>query len=61
MSQILPGLFLGDIELAKNLETLQYIECRHILCATNSYEPFYPEVTFHFLKIKRTLITKFSI
>lgn len=44
MSQILPGLFLGDIENAKNKETLDFIKVRYILQVTNSCKPFFPEV-----------------
>ena len=44
MSQILPCLFLGDIEVARNKETLQYINCTHILMATNTFDPFFPDV-----------------
>ena len=29
MSQILPGLFLGDMENAKNKETLDYIKVKY--------------------------------
>jgi hypothetical protein len=31
MSQILPGLYLGDIDNAKDLDLLQTIGCRYIL------------------------------
>jgi hypothetical protein len=46
MSQILPYLFLGDMENAKNKETLDQINVKHILQVTNSCKPFFPEVRF---------------
>jgi hypothetical protein len=45
MSQILPGLFLGDMENAKNKETLDFIKVKYILQVTNSCKPFFPEVS----------------
>ena len=46
MSQILPWLFLGDMENASNKETLEYINTKYILQVTNSCKPFFPEVSF---------------
>ena len=44
MNQVLPGLFLGDIEAAQNREALDYIKCTHVLVATNSIDPCFPDV-----------------
>ena len=44
MTQILPDLFLGDMELAKNKDGLDYIKCTHVLQTTNAMEPSFPEV-----------------
>ena len=44
MSQILPRLYLGDMELAKDREGLNLIKCTHILCVTNSIGEVFPGV-----------------
>ncbi len=56
MSQILPGLFLGDIENAKNKETLDYINVKYILQVTNSCKPFFPEVRKNSFSLVTTIL-----
>jgi len=56
MSLILPGLYIGDIELARNKETLDYMKCTHILVTTNTIDPLFPEVILC-LKLIRFLNT----
>ena len=46
MSQILPWLFLGNMDDALNKETLEYINTKYILQVTNSCKPKFPEVSF---------------
>ena len=45
MTEILPGLFLGDIDNAQLRDGLDYIKCTHILCVTNTIGPVFPDVT----------------
>ncbi len=44
MSLILPGLYIGDIDNAQLKEGLDYMKCTHILCATNTIGPVFPDV-----------------
>ena len=47
MTQILPKLFLGDIEVAQSKESLKQIQVTHILCVTNTIDDLFPEVFIH--------------
>ena len=44
MNEIIKGVYLGDIDDAKDKEMLKKINCTHILIVTNLYDPFYPDV-----------------
>ncbi|TNV77468.1 hypothetical protein FGO68_gene12508 [Halteria grandinella] len=39
MTQIIPYLFLGDMDLAQDKESLSIINCKHILHCTNTFKP----------------------
>jgi hypothetical protein len=46
MSEILPGLYLGDMGNARDKKFLEEINCKYILQVTNSCSNFFPDVTF---------------
>ena len=52
MSQIIPGLFIGSMADARNLNALKRNRVTHILCAAGELQPFYPsEFTYFSIRL----------
>ena len=50
MSQILEKLYIGDINVANDMDLLEKLGITHVLICGSFLEPSFPDVNFDFVK-----------